>query len=82
VEREVAEEVGIAVRDTRYVTSQPWPFPNSLMIGFTTRYAGGEIRPDGEEIVDAQWFSREKLPELPGTGSVSRFIIEGWLRGE
>jgi NAD+ diphosphatase len=81
VAREVREEVGLQVKNTRYEASQPWPFPNSLMIGFTTRYAGGTIRPDGEEIVDAQWFRPDKLPELPGKGSVSRFLIDAWLEG-
>jgi NAD+ diphosphatase len=81
VAREVEEEVGLEIRDTRYVGSQPWPFPNSLMIGFTTRYAGGGIRPDGEEIIDARWFSRDDLPDLPGKGSVSRYIIDRWLDG-
>jgi NAD+ diphosphatase len=82
VAREVGEEVGLEVRDTRYITSQPWPFPNSLMIGFTTRYAGGEIRPDGKEITDAQWFDPASLPELPGKGSVSRYIIDRWVGGK
>jgi NAD+ diphosphatase len=53
VAREVREETGIEVRDIRYFGSQPWPFPDSLMIGFTARYAGGEIRVDSEEISDA-----------------------------
>jgi NAD+ diphosphatase len=86
VVREIREEVGIEVRDVRYVTSQPWPFPNSLMVGFTARYAGGEIKPDGKEIVDARWFTREELlsgeVELPGKGAVSRYIIESWLQGK
>ena len=77
--REVREEVGLEVRDTTYVASQPWPFPNSLMIGFTARYAGGLITPDGEEIEDARWFSRDELPDLPGFGSVSRYLINLWL---
>ncbi|MDR2021620.1 MAG: NAD(+) diphosphatase [Treponema sp.] len=82
VAREVEEEAGLAVRDIRYAGSQPWPFPNSLMIGFTARYAGGRIRPDGEEIADARWFSRDSLPELPGRGSVSRYIIDRWIEGK
>jgi NAD+ diphosphatase len=81
VRREVREEVGLEIRDTAYIASQPWPFPNSLMIGFTTRYAGGDITPDGEEIEDARWFSREELPELPGFGSVSRYLINRWVEG-
>jgi NAD+ diphosphatase len=82
VVREVREEVGIEVRDIRYISSQPWPFPNSLMLGFTARYAGGVITPDGEEIEDAQWFDRDALPELPGQGSVSRYLINRWVEGE
>jgi NAD+ diphosphatase len=81
VAREIREEVGLEVRDTRYVTSQPWPFPNSLMLGFKTRYAGGEIRVDGEEIEDARWFSRDELPDIPGAGSVSRYLITRWQEG-
>jgi NAD+ diphosphatase len=69
------------VRDIRYIASQPWPFPNSLMLGFTARYASGEIRPDGIEIEDAQWFTPDNLPQLPGFGSVSRYLITRWLEG-
>ena len=79
VAREIREEVGIEVRDILYRVSQPWPFPNSLMAGFSARYASGTIRPDGIEIEDAQWFSRDNLPMLPGPGSVSRYLIEQWL---
>ncbi|MDR2313824.1 MAG: NAD(+) diphosphatase [Spirochaetaceae bacterium] len=83
--REVKEEVNLEVRDIRYVTSQCWPFPNSLMVGFTARYEGGKLKCDGQEILDAQWFTRESVlagtPELPGPGSVSRYIIDHWLRG-
>jgi len=76
--REIREEVNIEVRDILYKVSQPWPFPNSLMAGFSARYASGTIRPDGIEINDAQWFSRDNLPPLPGPGSVSRYLIEQW----
>jgi NAD+ diphosphatase len=79
VAREIREEVNIEICDIRYRVSQPWPFPNSLMAGFSARYASGTIRPDGVEIEDAQWFSRDKLPMLPGPGSVSRYLIEQWL---
>ncbi|MDR2746673.1 MAG: NAD(+) diphosphatase, partial [Treponema sp.] len=81
VAREIREEVGLEVKDIRYIASQPWPFPNSLMLGFTARHASGEIRPDGEEIMDARWFSPGKLPSLPGFGSVSRYLINGWIEG-
>jgi NAD+ diphosphatase len=79
VAREIREEVDIEIRDIRYKVSQPWPFPNSLMAGFSARYASGIIKPDGVEIEDAQWFSRDKLPILPRTGSVSRYLIEQWM---
>ena len=82
VAREIKEEVNLDVKDIRYIRSQPWPLPNSLMLGFTARYSGGELRPDGIEIEDAQWFSRDKLPGLPGYGSVSRYLINLWLDGK
>ena len=82
VAREVREEVGIGVHDIRYAVSQPWPFPNSLMVGFYARYASGDTVADGVEIDDARWFSRSELPKLPGPGSVARYLIERWLAGE
>ena len=81
VVREVREEVNIEVRDIIYVKSQPWPFPNSLMIGFKARFLSGTIKPDGDEIEDAAWFSRDNLPELPAEGSLSRNLINSWLSG-
>jgi NAD+ diphosphatase len=81
VEREIFEEVGLSVKNIRYIASQSWPFPNSLMIGFAADHSGGEIRCDGIEIEDARWFSRDSLPPLPGCGSISRFIIEQWRDG-
>jgi len=79
--REVREEVGIEIRDIQYAASQPWPFPHSLMICFTARYASGTVKPDGVEIEDAQWFSRDNLPTLPHPGSIARRLIERWLEG-
>jgi NAD+ diphosphatase len=81
VAREIREEVSLEVRDIRYVASQPWPFPNSLMLGFTARYAGGTIKPDGIEIEDARWFTPDSLPKIPGHGSVSRYLIDRWAGG-
>jgi NAD+ diphosphatase len=82
VAREIREEVALEVKNIRYVVSQPWPFPNSLMLGFTAAYAGGTVKPDGVEIEDARWFDKHKLPDLPGYGSVSRFLINSWIRGK
>ena len=82
VAREIKEEINLEVRDIRYISSQPWPFPNSLMLGFSARHAGGELKPDGIEIEDARWFSRDALPCLPGSASLSRYLIDLWLCGK
>ncbi len=65
VEREIMEEVGLKVKDIKYFGSQPWPFPNSLMIGFTANYDEGEIKVDGKEILDAKWFEVDEVPRPP-----------------
>jgi NAD+ diphosphatase len=82
VAREIKEEINISVTDIRYILSQPWPFPGSLMLGFSARYDGGELKPDRIEIDDAKWFSREALPSLPPSASVSRFLINLWTAGK
>ena len=76
VRREVMEEVAIEVDNIRYFGSQPWPFPHSLMVGFTAEYAGGEISIDDREISEAGWFTSEALPEVPRTGTIARKLIE------
>lgn len=82
VHREVHEEVGIMVENIRYFGSEPWPFPDSLMLGLVADYAGGEITIDNHEIEDAGWFGRESLPSLPSHMSISRALIEAWRRGD
>jgi NAD+ diphosphatase len=86
--REVWEESGLVVKNPTYWGSQPWPFPASLMVGFTAELdeeASGELRPDGTEIVDLRWFSREELRgalgdiALPGPTSIARQMIEDWF---
>ena len=79
VHREIREEVGVEVTDIRYVSSQPWPFPNSLMLGFTAAWAGGEIVVDGDEIAEANWYTPDDLPMLPPPMSIARSLIDGWL---
>lgn len=79
VKREVKEEAGIDVKNIRYFGSQPWPFPDSLMIGFTAEYAGGEISIDNNEILDARWFGSEDMPNIPDKISISRALIDWFL---
>ena len=89
VAREVAEEVGVEVTDVTYLGDQPWPFPSSLMLGFTSRALGTELRLQTDEIEAARWFTRAELTEALADGSVvvsgrlsiSRRIIEHWYGG-
>jgi len=83
VRREVGEEVGIEVGEVRYFGSQPWPFPNSLMIGFLAEWSAGELEiGEPEEIEDAQWFRPEDLPPLPPKVSIARKMIDAFLAGK
>jgi NAD+ diphosphatase len=89
VAREVAEEVGLQVSDVRYVGSQPWPFPQSLMLGFIAQADGAtELRLDPDEIEEARWFTRDELRSgagpraLPPPVSIARHIIDRWVAGE
>lgn len=80
VHREVSEEVGVSIKNLRYITSQPWPFPDSLMVGFIADYAAGEIQVDNDEIEDAQWFEPSFLPIFSSKISISRWLIDIYLR--
>jgi NAD+ diphosphatase len=80
VHREIREEAGIEVGDLRYFGSQPWPFPDSLMIAFTAAHADGELRPDPAEISDARWFAVDELPLVPPRISIARRLIDAWVR--
>ncbi len=77
--REVREEVGIEIQNIRYFGSQPWPYPNSLMIGFTADYANGEIVIEPEELVDADWFHKHALPQIPPKLSIARKLIDWFV---
>jgi NAD+ diphosphatase len=79
VKREIQEEVGIQVKNIKYFKSQPWPYPNSLMIGFTAEYESGEISVDNTEISEAAWYDLNSLPELPPKMSIAREIID-WFK--
>lgn len=79
VVREVKEEAGIDVKNIKYFGSQPWPFPDSLMVGFTAEYAGGELVLDKNELSDAGWFSVDELPPIPGKISVAYKLINWFI---
>ncbi|HEX8246466.1 MAG TPA: NAD(+) diphosphatase [Longimicrobium sp.] len=90
VAREVWEEAGVRLGEVRYHSSQPWPFPSSLMVGFTAEALGDDITVDTDELEDARWFTREELRRgladgtllLPSEISISRRLVVGWLEGE
>lgn len=75
VVREVGEEVGISLSDIRYVSSQPWPFPSNLMLGFRASYAGGEIVIQEDELSHAEFFDISNLPKIPFKGSIAYDLI-------
>ncbi len=81
IHREVAEEVSVQVRNLRYFASQSWPFPHSLMIAFTAEYAGGDLRVDGRELLEADWFSPDALPGLPSPMSMAWRLIRDFAAG-
>jgi len=78
IHREVFEEVGVRVKNLRYLKSQSWPFPNSLMMGFVAEYDSGEIKVDEHEIAHADWFDLDNLPEIPPPLSIAHRIIR-WV---
>lgn len=79
VEREVMEEVGIKIKNIKYFGSQPWPFPNSLMVGFTAEYDSGDINVDKNEIAEADWFGIENMPQVPSSISIARKLIDWYI---
>jgi NAD+ diphosphatase len=87
VRREVLEEAGVRLATVRYHSSQPWPFPSSLMIAFVAEAASREVQVDGDELRDARWFTRDELRDavtrgtvrLPTPFSVARRLVDEWL---
>jgi NAD+ diphosphatase len=88
VAREVREETEVEIGLPRYVSSQPWPFPMSLMLGFVAPWESGEPRIGDEELEDARWFTRQQLVDavehrgdlrLPPPLAIARRLIDGWL---
>lgn len=82
VAREIKEETDIKVGKIRYVGSQSWPFPHQLMLGFTAEYVSGEVKFADGELSAGGFFTKDNVPELPTPPSLSRDIIDRWLRGE
>ena len=82
VKREIREEVGIEVKNIKYFGSQPWPFPNSLMVAFTAEYSKGEICIDQEELLDAGWYKTDKLPLIPEKPSIARDLIDWFIASQ
>ena len=79
VHREVLEEVGIKIKNLKYMKSQSWPFPNSLMLGFTAEYDSGEIKVDGDEIVRAKWFKKDEIIRYESDISISDWLVQNFI---
>lgn len=82
VKREIMEEVGIQVKNITYAGSQPWSFPDSLMMAFTAEYESGEISADSVEIVDAGWYQAGSLPDIPSTDSIAGRLIRWYIENK
>jgi len=76
VAREVKEETNLEISYVQYVKSQPWPFPDSLMLGYRAKLVSGEIKLQESELEEARWCSKDTLPNLPSTISLSRYLTE------
>ena len=79
VHREVLEEVGIKIKNLKYLKSQSWPFPNSLMLGFEAEYDSGDIKVDGDEIVKAKWFKKDEIIRYGSDISISDWLIQKFI---
>lgn len=80
VHREIEEESGVRLENVAYFGSQPWPFPDSLMLGFTAEYAGGELRCEDDEMEEVAWFTADALPPVPPSYSIARSLIDDFAR--
>ena len=79
VHREVLEEVGIKIKNLKYKKSQSWPFPNSLMLGFSAEYESGDIKVDGDEILKAKWFKKDEIIRYDSDISISDWLIQDFI---
>ena len=89
VAREIFEESGVRVSDVRYHSSQPWPFPASIMVGFMAKATSREINIDEKELEYANWYNRNWLRDvepsddfrMPGEYSIARRLLQDWIDG-
>ena len=79
VHREVLEEVGVKIKNLKYQKSQSWPFPNSLMLAFTAEYESGDIKVDGDEILNAKWFKKDEIVRYGTDISISDWLIQQFI---
>ena len=82
VHREVKEETNLEITNLRYFSSQPWPYPCGLMVGFNADYVSGEIKLQTSELARGAWFRKDNLPTIPEKLSIARKLIDAWLEGE
>lgn len=82
VHREVMEETGLRIKNLKYFGSQPWPYPNGIMIGFSAEYESGTIKLQNEELSTGEFYHRDALPEIPKKLSIARKLIDAWLEGK
>ena len=82
VHREVMEETGIKIKNVTYFSSQPWPYPSGLMVGFNADYVSGEVRLQQSELSKGDWFSKNNLPTIPEKLSIARMLIDAWLEND
>jgi NAD+ diphosphatase len=79
VNREVMEETGLKIKNIKYFSSQPWPYPCGLMVGFYAEYESGELKLQRSELGSGGWFHKDKLPQIPEKLSIARKLIDNWL---
>lgn len=80
VQREVMEETGLHIKNLQYFSSQPWPYPCGLMVGFTAEYDSGKIHLQRSELSKGSWFDKDHLPQIPEKLSIARQLIDYWLK--
>ncbi len=80
VHREVMEETGLHIKNLQYFSSQPWPYPCGLMVGFTAEYDSGKIHLQRSELSKGSWFDKDHLPQIPEKLSIARQLIDYWLK--